>query len=71
MKLTSIIDIGPDMYYHPPSESEERERFLPPPRQQGSGLIRPKATKPMMIPVDTQPPPRERKYNMYVFPQDS
>ncbi|KAK3094564.1 hypothetical protein FSP39_003463 [Pinctada imbricata] len=52
-------NFGPDMYYHPPSESEERERFLPPPRQQGSGLIRPKPTKPMMIPVDTQPPPRE------------
>ncbi|XP_056003789.1 neogenin-like isoform X3 [Ostrea edulis] len=47
-----------EMYYHPPSDHEERERFLPP-RQPGPGIIRPKATKPLMIPVDAQPPPRE------------
>ncbi|XP_078327626.1 neogenin-like isoform X5 [Crassostrea virginica] len=47
-----------EMYYHPPSDHDERERFLPP-RQPAPGIIRPKATKPMMIPVETQPPPRE------------
>lgn len=47
-----------EMYYHPPSDHDERERFLPP-RQPGPGIIRPKATKPLMIPVDAQPPPRE------------
>ncbi|XP_062569167.1 neogenin-like isoform X6 [Saccostrea cucullata] len=47
-----------EMYYHPPSDHEERERFLPP-RQPNPGIIRPKATKPLMISVDAQPPPRE------------
>lgn len=53
------------MYYHPPSDHDERERFLPP-RQPGPGIIRPKATKPLMIPVDAQPPPRERMYLLSV-----
>lgn len=54
------------MYYHPPSDHDERERFLPP-RQPGPGIIRPKATKPLMIPVDAQPPPRERMYLLSVW----
>lgn len=60
-KFIFIFTLKDEMYYHPPSDHDERERFLPP-RQPGPGIIRPKATKPLMIPVDAQPPPRERMY---------